>query len=283
MSKVAILTDSTAYLPQSLLWEYQIGVVPLKVIWGEESLDDGVDISPQEFYNRLPNSTRMPTTSQVTVGEFQAVFEGYQAKDRDVLAVLLSSGMSGTIDSANQAKDLVSGVKIEIVDSLSTTLQLGFMVLAGARCASQGGTLTDCKAAVLQARENSGVVFGVDTLEYLYRGGRIGGGKRFLGTVLNIKPILTVNEGRVDALDQARTRSKSLKRLVEIVAERTAGKTNLRLGVSHANAAEDAATVLAMATRQLEPVETMIAELSPVIGTHVGPGTISLAYQVDPS
>jgi DegV family protein with EDD domain len=281
MSKVAILTDSTAYLPQALLAQYQIGVVPLKVIWGEESFDDGVDITPQEFYNRLPASTRMPTTSQVTVGEFQARFEQYHAQGQEVLAILISSAMSGTIDSANQAKALLPQAQIEIVDSLCTTVQLDFLVLAGARCASQGGSLADCKEAVLQARANSGVVFGVDTLEFLYRGGRIGGGKRFMGTVLNIKPILTLNEGRVDALEQVRTRSKSMKRMVEIVAERTAGKTNLRLGVSHANAAQDAEAILALAASQLGPVETLVADLSPAIGTHVGPGTIALAYQFD--
>lgn len=283
MSKIAILTDSTAYLPQALLDQYHIGVVPLKVIWGEENLDDGVDISPQEFYNRLPASTTMPTTSQVTVGEFQGRFEDYHAQGQQVLAILISSGISGTIDSANQARTLLPQAQIEIVDSLCTTLQLGFLVLAGARCASQGGSLADCKQVVLQARDNSGVVFGVDTLEYLYRGGRIGGGKRFMGTMLNIKPILTLNEGKVDALEQVRTRSKSMKRMVEIVAERTAGKTNLRLGVSHANATEEAVALLEMAASQLGPVETLVADLSPAIGTHVGPGTLALAYQFDPA
>jgi DegV family protein with EDD domain len=138
-----------------------------------------------------------------------------------------------------------------------------------------------CKAAVEQARDNSGVVFAVDTLEFLHRGGRIGGAKRFLATMLNIKPILTVDDGRVDALEQARTRKKSLVRLVEIVAERVDGKSNVRLGVSHANAADDAQRLLDMAITKINPVETMVTELSPTIGTHVGPGALALAYQFD--
>lgn len=281
MSKVAIITDSTAYLPKNLLEQYKIEVVPLKVIWGEKVYNDGVDITPEDFYNRLTQDKTIPTTSQVTIGEFKALFDEHETDGKETLAILISTGLSGTIDSAYQAKALLPGNTIEIVDSLSSTVQLGWMVLAGARCAQAGGDLTACKKAVEQARENSGVVFAVDTLEYLHRGGRIGGGKRFLGTVLNIKPILTVKDGRVDALEQARTRKKSLKQLVEIVAEQTKGKTNLRVGIAHANAASDAAQLHETVVAQLNPVETMIVELSPAIGTHVGPGTIALGYHYD--
>ena len=281
MTKIAIITDSTAYLPDDLLQQYQIDVLPLKVIWGGESYDDGVDLTPQDFYDRLPDSTTMPTTSQVTVGEFKRLFEQRLSEGKEILVILISSGLSGTVDSAVQAKSQFPGEKIEIVDSQSTITQLGLMVLAGARCAEAGGDLMACKAVVEEARANSGVVFGVDTLEFLSRGGRIGGGKRFLGTVLNIKPILTVYDGKVEALEQVRTRKKSLKRLVEIVAERSAGKSNLRLGISHANASQDAATLMALADEHLNPIETLLSELSPVIGTHAGPGTIALAYQFD--
>jgi DegV family protein with EDD domain len=168
--------------------------------------------------------------------------------------------------------------QIELVDSKSTIVELAFQVLVGARTARTGASLLACKAAVEQARDNSGVVFAVDTLEYLHRGGRIGGGKRFLGTVLNIKPILTVTDGKVEALDQARTRSKSLNRLVEIVAEHLAGKRNIHIGVSHAKAPLEAAQLLEMASQRFNPIETLLTELSPVIGTHVGPGTLALAY-----
>jgi DegV family protein with EDD domain len=281
MAGVVIITDSTANLPDKFIHQYNITIVPLKVIWDGTSYDDGVDITPEDFYTRLERSQSMPSTSQVTVGEFKQVFEEFHSQGKEILAILLSSGISGTIDSAIQARESLPDAKIEIIDSLSTTMQLGFILLAGARCAQGGGSLDECKTAVEMARDNSGVVFAVDTLDFLHRGGRIGGGKRFLGTMLNIKPILTLHEGRVEALEQVRTRQRSLKRLVEIVAERTRDKNNLRIGVSHANAWKDAEELMALASSQLDPVEKIIGDLSPVLGTHAGPGTLALSYQHD--
>ena len=282
MSPVTIITDSTAYLPPELLQQYNIQIVPLTVIFGEESFRDGIDLSPAEFYNRLQKTDRMPTTSQVTVGVFKEIYTNLHQAGSEILVITISGKLSGTVESAEQARALIPEAQIEIVDSLSTTVEQGFIVLAAARAAANGADLATCKASAEQTRARTGVVFAVDTLEFLHRGGRIGGAKRFMGTVLNIKPILTINaEGRVDALEQTRTRKKSINRLVEIVAERVSGKSNLRLAVSHANALEDAQTLLNMASELLGPVETFLTELSPVIGTHVGPGTVALAYDSD--
>jgi DegV family protein with EDD domain len=278
MSKLAVVTDSTAYLPQELIQQYGIQIIPLTVIFGEEIFSDGVDLSPAAFYTRLQQSEIMPTTSQVTIGAFKELFERLHQDGCDILVITISGKLSGTVESARQAAKLLPGANIGIVDSLSTTLDQGWVVLAAARAAESGGGLVEAMRAAERARECSGVVFAVDTLEFLHRGGRIGGAKRLLGTVLNIKPILQIKDARVDTLEQARTRKKSIKRLVEIVAERVEWKSNLHLGVSHANAADDAQMLLEMACARLEPVETMIAELSPVIGTHAGPGTLALAY-----
>jgi len=280
MSKIAIVTDSTAYLPEDLLKEYNIHVLPLKVIWGEESFDDGVDMTPTEFYERLGTSDVMPSTSQVTIGEFAQLFQKLHSEGKEILAILISNGLSGTVASAVKAKEEVPEAKIELVDSKTTIAELALQVLIGARAAQTGASLEECKTAVENTRDKSGVVFAVDTLEFLHRGGRIGGGKRFLGTVLAIKPILTLTDGKVDALEQARTRKKSMARLVEIVAERVEGKNNVRLGVSHAKSLKDAQALLELA-QSLNPVETIISEISPVIGTHVGPGTLALAYQFE--
>lgn len=281
MSKIAVVTDSTAYLPDELIQKYDIHVLPLKVLWGTESLDDNVDITPAEFYRRLQNSKEMPTTSQVTIGEFQTLFEGLHKQGKEILCVLLSSGISGTIASAEAARAEVAEAKIALVDSKTTTVDLAFQVLTAARVAESGASLDACVEEVERDRHNSGVVFAVDTLEFLHRGGRIGGARKFLGTVLNIKPILTLSDGKVDALEQARTRRKSINRLVEIVSERVEGKSNLRLGVAHADAPEEAAQLLQAAADKLKPVETIIAALSPVIGTHVGPGTLALTYHFE--
>ncbi len=278
MSQVAIITDSTAYIPKDILANLNITVAPQVLIWGNETLRDGVDIQPEAFYNRLQKSTVMPTTSQVTIGQFKDMFSNLLDEGKQVLALLISTKLSGTIDSAVQAKDMLPGTPIEIVDSKTTAMALGFQVLTVARAADSGASLAECKALAEKSTEHVGVVFAVDTLEFLHRGGRIGGGQRFLGTVLNMKPILEVTGGRVEGIERVRTRSKSLSRLVEIIEERIGGRKPVRLATLHANSPEDARALLDMANSRLNAVESIISEVSPVVGTHAGPGTVGLAF-----
>jgi DegV family protein with EDD domain len=278
MSQVAIITDSTAYIPKDILANLNVTVAPQVLIWGNETLRDGVDIQPEAFYNRLQKSTVMPTTSQVTIGQFKDMFSNLLDEGKQVLALLISTKLSGTIDSAVQAKDMLPGAAIEIVDSKTTAMALGFQVLTVARAADGGASLAECKALAEKSTEHVGVVFAVDTLEFLHRGGRIGGGQRFLGTVLNMKPILEVTGGRVEGIERVRTRSKSLNRLVEIIEERIGGRKPVRLATLHANSPEDARALLDMANSRLNAVESIISEVSPVVGTHTGPGTVGLAF-----
>ena len=278
MSKLVIVTDSTVYLPDEITKQYGIVVAPQVLIWGNETFEDGVDIQPDEFYSRLKTATVMPTTSQVTIPYFQKIFGEYLDKEYEILAILISAKLSGTIDSALQARDLLPKAPIEIVDSNSTAMAMGFQILTVARAAEQGASLAECKALAEKAREYTGVIFAVDTLEFLHRGGRIGGGSRFLGTALNIKPILELTAGRVEAVERVRTRNKSLHRVVEMIVERTAGKQPVRLAALHANAADEAKLMLEQACQQLNPVESYLTQVSPVVGTHAGPGTVGLAY-----
>lgn len=278
MSKIVIVTDSTVYLPKEITEQYGIVVAPQVLIWGDESFEDGVDIQPEEFYSRLKTATVMPTTSQVTIPYFQKIFGEYLEKEYEILAILISAKLSGTIDSAVQARDLLPKGPIEIVDSEATSMATGFHILMVARAAQQGASLAECKALAEKAREHTGVIFAVDTLEFLHRGGRIGGGSRFLGTALNIKPILELSDGKVEAVERVRTRNKSLQRLVAMVTERTAGKQPVRLAALHANAANEAKLMLEQAIQQMNPVETFLTQVSPVVGTHAGPGTVGLAY-----
>jgi DegV family protein with EDD domain len=281
MSKIAIITDSTANLPADFVEKYGIEVAPLNVIFGEEVYLDGVDLSPEEFYTRLPESSVLPTTSQVTVGVYKKMFERLHGAGREILVITLSSKLSGTMDSAVQARAMVPGAVIEIVDSLATSVQLGLIVLEAARAAEGGGSLADCIQAVEAAREKSRIYFAVDTLEYLHRGGRIGGAKRLLGTVLNIKPILTLAEGSVSPQEQARTRRKSMARLAGLTAAFAAGGGNPRVAVGHASAPEDAEKLLALFQEQVPGSIGFITELSPVIGTHTGPGTLAISAMID--
>ena len=279
MKKVAILTDSTAYLPQDQMGKYKISSVPLAVIWGEETFEDGVTITPKEFYTRLNTAKIMPSTSQPSVGKMQDAMTALLAEDCDVLGIFIASKLSGTMQSALQAREMLpKGSRVEILDSETTTLAMGLQVLAAARVAADGASLKECLAVAEQARQKSGVYFMVDTLEFLYRGGRIGGGARFVGTVLNMKPILYMHKGKIESLERVRTKGKALDRLIELVAEKCAGKNPIHLAGSHANSLEYAEVLVEKARERLNPVETIIGELSPAIGTHVGPGTVSLAY-----
>lgn len=280
MSKIAIVTDSTAYIPADLIQKYNLTVTPQVLIWGEETFRDGVDIQPDEFYARLKTTKVMPTTSQVTPITMKTTFEGLIEKGYDVLGIFLSAKLSGTIQSAVQAMEMMgsAGEKVTYVDSNTTAMAMGFQVLTAARAVADGADLNEAVALAQKAREHTGVYFAVDTLEFLHRGGRIGGAQRFLGTALNMKPVLAVIDGRVEAVERIRTKGKALDRVLELVMEQTKGKTPVRLATLHASAEEEAQTLLDKASKEMDAVESILTTVSPVVGTHAGPGTVGLAY-----
>lgn len=276
--KIALVTDSTAYLPKPILEKYQIHTAPLVLIWGNETFQDGVDIQPGEFYQRLKTAKVMPSTSQATPSSFYRIYSDLIAQDYQILTITISSTLSGTMDSAIQAREMLQGAPIEIFDSQTTAMAMGFQVLQVAQAIQDGASMQDCLALAERARQNTGVVFAVDTLEFLHRGGRIGGANRFLGTALNIKPILEIVNGRIEAVDKVRTRKKSLERLLDLLDERIAGRSPVHLATLHANAPAEAQEILSQAQVRFNSVENIFSEVSPVIGTHAGPGTIGLAY-----
>jgi DegV family protein with EDD domain len=280
MSKVAIVTDSTAYLPEDLLKKYAINVIPLTIIWENETFQDGVDIQPDDFYKRLSSSKTMPTTSQVTVPAMEELFKKLLERGNDVLGIFISSKFSGTVESAMIAREGLSqaGEKIAIVDSLSTTMAMGWPVLTAARAAQGGESLVECRKVVEHARENSGVLFVVDTLEYLRRGGRIGGAQALLGTALKIKPILEMQNGRIEPVEKIRTKTKALDRMLEHAIERIGNRTPVRMATVHANVEEEAQSLLEAARARVKLVEALCCPLSPVVGLHAGPGTVALNY-----
>jgi len=278
MNKVAIVTDSTAYLPPEIIAEYDIKVIPLSVIWDGDSYADGVDITPTQFYTRLAKSPSMPSTSQPSEAVFVEIFSKLLDEGKDVLAILISSGISGTVNSALQAKTEIRSDRIVVIDSQTTAMATGLHVLAAARKAETGGNLEEVKKIALKAQQQTNIVFAVDTLEFLHKGGRIGGAKRFMGSMLNIKPILEMNGGSIEAIESVRTQKRALGRLISLVEEKTGGEKPLRLAVLHSNVPEQAQALLKDAEKALSPDETFLAELSPVIGTHVGPGTLAISF-----
>ena len=285
MSKVAIVTDSTAYLPEELIAKYGITVIPLVVIWGEETLKDNVDIVPEQFYQRLSTADVMPSTSQPSIQAFADSFKKLHAEGYDILTVVISSALSGTLDSAIQAKKMLPEANIALVDSQTSSFPLAYMALAAARAAKRGASLEECTKIVETVRENTQVFFAVETLEFLHRGGRIGGASRFLGTALGLKPILYLKEGKVEALEKVRTSKRARSRLIELVETAVESKSpNNFIGVVHAASEGIALDMLEEVKQRFNPDEVMLAELSPVIGTHIGPGAVGIGYVagVDP-
>ncbi|MGD8605345.1 MAG: DegV family protein [Anaerolineales bacterium] len=281
MTRTVLVTDSTAYIPDDLVKQYGIMVAPQILLWGEETFLDGVTITPAEFYARLQSTDIMPTSSQATIPYFVELFKPLVEEGANILAILISEKLSGTIQSATQAKKEYPGATIEIVDSESTAMELGFQVLAAARAVEAGKSFEEVLALAQNAKKHTGVYFAVDTLEFLHRGGRIGGASKLLGTALNIKPLLAVLDGRVESIEKVRTKSKAYDRLLDVIGEQIDGKPNVRLATLHAAAEEDARELLKKAQARFNPIESIIAEVSPVVGTHAGPGTCGLAYSVD--
>lgn len=275
---VAIVTDSTSTIPKELLEKYKIRVGPQVVIWDQKEMLDGIDISPTEFYDRLEKSSTMPTTSQCTIRYFVSIFEELAAEGHDILCVLISNKLSGTINSAVQAREQVKNANIEIVDSLSTAMGLGFQVIEAAKAAEEGKSLAECKAIAESNVTKAGVIITPETLEYLHRGGRIGGGAKFLATALNIKPVLDIQDGGLEAVERVRTRKKVIKRIAEIAAERIGDKKPVYLAALHANSEADARILLEEAKALISHDNAMFTEVSPAIGVHTGPGTIGLCW-----
>jgi DegV family protein with EDD domain len=281
MSKVAIVTDSTAIIPPEISKGYPIYSAPLQVIWDGQIYRDGIDIHPTEFYQRLQQSKTMPTTSQATPAAFNELYKRLLDEDYSIISIHISSKLSGTLDSATQARANFPGAKIQLVDSNSTAMSMGFQIMAVARIAAQGATLQECTALANQASSRIGVLFLVNTLEFLRRGGRIGGAAAFLGTALNLKPILELRDGRIEAIERVRTMGKALDRVLNLFSERIGTQRPVRISALHAAAPEEARQLLERARSCFgtnEVSEAFLSEISPVLGTHTGPGCIGLAY-----
>jgi DegV family protein with EDD domain len=281
MKKVAIITDSSAYLPPEIIEELDLHVVPLTLHWDGESYRDGEDIRAEEFYERLAASDTIPTTSQTTVGEFVNLFQSLLDQDYAVFAMLISSGISGTVDSALQAKEEFKDAPLVVMDSRLVSMALGFMVMAVARAAKAGASLDECVALAEDLYPRIGVYFTVDTLKYLNKGGRINTAKRLLGAALNIKPMMEIRDGKIELVESVISRKKAMKRMLELAETAIAGREPVRISTFHAAAEKDNEALMAAAIERFHPVETVTTFVSPVVGAHTGPGTLSLAYMVE--
>jgi DegV family protein with EDD domain len=275
---IALVTDSTAYMPPELVERYGIFVVPNVVNWGTQTYRDGVDIQAKEFFERLKKDPVLPTTAVASIGEFHDVYAKAAEAAETVIGVHLSAKLSGTYSAAVQASKMLAPRRIEVIDSNATAMAMGFVVLAAARAAEASQPVEAVVQAARDAIPHVGVVFTVETLQFLRRGGRIGGAAAFVGSLLDMKPILDLRDGRVEPIERVRTKRKAVDRVLDIIVERASGKSPIRLATLHANAPEEAAALLEKAKQRLGATEAIMCEVSPTVATHTGPGTVGLAY-----
>jgi len=275
---VRVVTDSTADLPAEEAAELGITVVPLQVIFGEEVFRDGVDLSGEEFFRRLEGAHELPRTSQPSLGEFQRVFEELAQETDNILAIHLSSGFSGTAETARQAAQSPAGhCRIEVIDSGTVSMALGFAVLAAARAARWGADLDTCAANARSVLERQRLAVALDTLEYLRRGGRIGRAQAFLGGLLRLKPILTVRDGGAYPLTRVRTHRKALDEMLRICVEWGA---LAEAAVMYSTSIDDARYVAAEIGRRCPGIPIHVGRIGPVIGVHGGPGLVGITVVV---
>ncbi|MFP5219385.1 MAG: DegV family protein [Actinomycetes bacterium] len=275
-SPVAVVTDSTAYLPPGVAEKYGIGEVPLHVVLGTRTGAETVEVSPTEVADALRERRVQVSTSRPTPGELVEVYRATGASC--IVSVHLSAALSGTYDAAALAAAEVAadGVEVRVVDSRTIAMGLGFAVVAAARAASEGGDVDTVAQRAQDAAAATDVLFYVDTLEHLRRGGRIGAAAALVGTALAVKPLLHVVDGRIAPLEKVRTASKALARLEELVAER-AGDAPVDLAVHHLAAADKAAALAERLRSRVPGVQELhTSEVGAVVGAHVGPGLLGV-------
>lgn len=280
--KVKIVTDSTADIPQEVREQYDIEMVPLKVHFGEETYLDSITISPDNFYDKLAAAPSLPTTSQPSPVEFLEVYKKILAEDPEtnIISIHLSAILSGTYQSAVLAKSLLEeqGEQITVIDSKSASYGNGMLVVAAAEAALQGKSAEECVEVIYELRNNTQLYFLVDTLEYLQKGGRIGKAASILGSLLSVKPILSLEQatGEVTSVDKVRGHKKALARIMELLQQDFNADQPLHLTVAHSQAEHYAEEITALMKENFTIETLSYTSIGPVIGTHTGPGAVAV-------
>ena len=275
--KVAIVTDGASSIIPTEGEGLGVHVAPVYVTFDEQTYRSGVDLDATEFYNLLRSNKRLPTTAQPTAKDFVDLYTKLAKEVDEIVAVVISHHMSATLQSAQMAQEQFTDIPVHVFDSESATVGLGMMTIAAARAAEQGQDADSILQLLERIRQNLDILFTVDTLEYLHKGGRIGGATAFLGAALNIKPIMHVEKGRIEPLERTRTRKRAIARLLELVEEKVTTK-EAHFAILHCTAENEAHELGELVKERFNCVDLFISEAGPVIGTHAGPGTLGIAY-----
>lgn len=280
---VKLITDSTCDLPKELAEQWDITVIPCNVHFDDQVYKDGIDIGPDEFYRRLVDAPRLPTTAQPSVNDFVEVYRPLLDEGHDVVSVHLSAKFSGTLNSAYQARgSLTSGesgpavdsARIQIIDSRLTSMGLGMVALEVAKSISEGGDLEATVRVAGEAIARCRCYFLLDTLEYLQKGGRIGKASAFLGSILSIKPILTIRDGEAHPVERTRTMSRGLQRLEDVVNRQAPAS---RLSVLYSTGADEAEAFRSRLDGLVPTDRIVMARFGPVVGAYLGPRALGVS------
>ena len=274
---IRIVTDSSADLPPHLTQRWDITVLPCYVIFDDQTYRDGADITADDFYLRLVASPRLPTTAQPSVADFQSVYHDLLGQGHEIISIHISGKLSGTLNSAHQARAALGdedASRVEIVDSQLASIPLGLVVLAASRQAEDANSHQVLAEKVSQDLPLAQCYFAVDTLEYLRKGGRIGKAQAFIGSILNVKPILSIRDGEAHPVERPRNRERALRRLVELTRERS---PHQQLAVIHSTDPEQAEKLLAYLSDLLPPDQVVAARFGPTLGTYLGPRALGVA------
>jgi len=274
---VHLVCDSTADLDPAFRAAHTVRVVPLKVIFGDHTYADGVDMTAEEFYARLAAPGPFPRTSQPTPAEFEAVFRELGADGGSIVCTTISADLSGTYASATQARAALPDLDIRVIDTRSVAVGHYAAVVEAVRVVEAGGDADQVEAAAAAVRSSEKVLFTVETLEFLRRGGRIGGARALLGSVLDIKPILEIRDGVIEAVGRVRTYQRAIDRLVDECRLAALAWGGADVVVAHANRPE-IATALVERMRPLALREPSLTVVGPVVGCHSGPGAIGVGF-----
>jgi DegV family protein with EDD domain len=280
MSRVVVVTDSSANVPAHLVQQLDIRVVPILLALNGRTFRDGVDVTAQQVYQWLRTSKHLPTTSAPSIGDFLRVYATAAQEASDIVSIHLSPKLSATYKVARAASQLVDDATIHVINSQTVAMGQGFVAVAAARAAAGGADLEEVVARAEQVSSKMNVLATLDTLEYLHRGGRIGGGAAVLGTLLQIKPVLYVTDGYVDLFARPRTKSKAIRIMMEQLTSAADGGS-LHVAIFHADVPKEAEALRNRIATDLECDELYVTEMTPIMGAHTGPGVLGLVFYAE--
>lgn len=278
---IKIIADSTCYLPQEYIDKYKISIASLNVLLNGNSYRE-IDLSNEWFYNEMAKSQTIPTSSQPSIEELYNIVESFVKDGHDVVGIFLSSDMSGTFSTSNLVKNMIlenyPNAKIVMIDSRSNCMQAGFAVLEAAKAATENKSLDEVVTIARNVIENSKFIFVPETLEYLKKGGRIGGAAALFGSLLQIKPILTVEDGKTTVFTKVRTKKKAIDKIINAVLEQNSKSPIKDIIIHHINCESEGQELANRLKINLGLKNVKIQSIGPIIGLHVGPGSIGVAY-----